>query len=232
MGAESKFVLMEQQVEQFYQEGFFYAPGFISINSVDALNKEHESFSNEKNNGEWKSNSFSNFAKQGTQLPETAKFLTSPHVIDTLEKILGGSVRLWLGMYAVVPAGGTGLAWHQDNMYTHILGHMLNCFIALDPISEENAGLWISPRSHRLGRQPNLNQENGHKRAADPENGIPCKAMAPGDAVFFHRETLHHSKQNGTDKPRRAFAFQVASANCRYAETGKLLEDREILVAK
>lgn len=133
-------------------------------------------------------------------------------------------------MNAVVQPHGHGLAWHQDNMYRHVLGLVLNCFVALDHIDQTNAGLWIAPKSHLKGRQPNINDESEHhKRAADPPNGMPCEPMNPGDAVIFSFETLHHSKQNQTDKPRRAFAFQVASVNCRYADTGKLLEDRVLL---
>lgn len=230
--AISNFVLSEQMIEEFYREGFFYAPGFITQETVDKINKENADFANQSKNGDWKSQGFTHFHKSAEQFPETAKFLSSATLIEAFEQILGDEVRLWLGMYAVVPPHGEGLAWHQDNMYTHILGHMLNGFIALDPITQENAGLWLAPRSHRLGRQVNLNEEGAkHRRAAEPNNATPCKPMAPGDAVFFHRETLHHSKTNHTDRPRRAYAFQVASAACRYAETGKLLTDRELLSA-
>ncbi|MDF2722208.1 MAG: phytanoyl-CoA dioxygenase-like, partial [Paenibacillus sp.] len=205
--------------------------GFITPETVERINKENEEFANRTGTDQWKSNGFIHFAKSAEQYPETARFLSSNSLINVFEGILGDQVRLWMGMYAVVPPHGKGLEWHQDNMYTHILGHMLNGFIALDHISQQNAGLWLAPRSHRLGRQPNLNTDGGHRRAAEPENGMPCPPMAPGDAVFFHRETLHHSKTNYTDLPRRAYAFQVASDNCRYAETGKRLVDRELLSA-
>lgn len=228
----SNFVLTEQMIEEFYREGFFYAPGFITPETVERINKENADFANQSESGKWKSNGFIHFDKSAAQFPETASLLASKALIEVYEKILGDEVRLWMGMYAVVPPHGEGLAWHQDNMYTHILGHMLNGFIALDTISQENAGLWLAPRSHRLGRQANLNEDGAeHRRAADPENGMPCKPMAPGDAVIFHRETLHHSKTNHTEKPRRAYAFQVASKACRYAETGKQLTDRELLSA-
>ncbi|MDF2963069.1 MAG: phytanoyl-CoA dioxygenase [Paenibacillus sp.] len=226
----SNFVLTEDMIEQFYREGYFYAPGFINQETVDKINKENAEFANRQSaDGQWKSNATIKFADSQEQFPETVNFLTNKQIIEVFEQILGDDVKLWMGMYAVVPPNGEGLAWHQDNMYTHILGHMLNGFIALDHITQENAGLWLAPRSHRLGRQANLNEEGKHRRAAEPENGAPCNPMAPGDAVIFHRETLHHSKRNYTDKPRRAYAFQVASAVCRYAETGKLLTDREDL---
>ncbi|MCR8632051.1 phytanoyl-CoA dioxygenase family protein [Paenibacillus radicis (ex Xue et al. 2023)] len=227
----SNFVLTEDMIEEFYREGYFYAPGFLTQEAVDKINKENTEFATQQSSdGKWKSNATLNLAKSQEQFPETVNFLSNTRIIETFESILGDNVKLWMGMYAVVPPHGEGLAWHQDNMYTHILGHMLNGFVALDHITQENAGLWLAPRSHRLGRQKDLNEVGeSHRRAADPDNGAPCRPMAPGDAVIFHRETLHHSKTNHTDRPRRAYAFQVASAVCRYAETGKLLTDREDL---
>jgi ectoine hydroxylase-related dioxygenase (phytanoyl-CoA dioxygenase family) len=225
----SRFQLTDDMVEQFYREGYFYARGLLTPEAVEAINNEHEVFVKGYTGSEWKADTFTHFDKHGAKYPATAATLSDPNIVSILEGILGDSVRLWRGMYALVAPRGNGLEWHQDNMYTHILGHMLNGFIALDHITQENAGLWLAPRSHRLGRQPNLNADKGHKRAADPDNGMPCDPMEPGDAVFFHRETLHHSKMNHTDKPRRAFAFQASSITCRYAETGKLLEDCELL---
>lgn len=225
----TNFVLTQEMIEQFYREGYFYAPGFLKQETVDAINRENAAFMYENGTGEWKSKSIIDIAKEQEQYPETTGFLTNPNIVSILEQILGDQVKLWMGMYAVVAPQGNGLDWHQDNQYTHILGHMLNGFIALDHITQDNAGLWLAPGSHLLGRLPNINTEPGHRRAAEPENGAPCPPFAPGDAVFFHRETLHHSKKNHTNKPRPAYAFQVAAANCRYAQSGKLLEDRVLL---
>ncbi|MGO4494824.1 phytanoyl-CoA dioxygenase family protein [Paenibacillus sp. 2RAB27] len=226
MSRVTNFQLTEEMINQFYREGYFYAPGFITAETVEAINNENAVFANTLGDGQWKSHAIIDIAKEKAAYPETTSFLTNQDVVGVFERILGDEVKLWMGMYAVVDPQGKGLEWHQDNQYTHILGHMLNGFIALDHISQENAGLWLAPGSHLLGRQPNLNTEEGHKRADEPANGTPCHPMAPGDAVFFHRETLHHSKMNHTDRPRRAYAFQVGAVNCRYAKTGKLLEDR------
>ncbi|MDD9272150.1 phytanoyl-CoA dioxygenase family protein [Paenibacillus sp. GCM10023248] len=225
----TNFVLTQEMIEQFYREGYFYARGFLNQAAVEAINRENAAFANEGGTGEWKSRSIIDIAKEQEVYPETTAFLTNPAIVSVLEQILGDQVKLWMGMYAVVAPQGNGLEWHQDNQYTHILGHMLNGFVALDEITQDNAGLWLAPGSHLLGRLPNMNTEPGHRRASEPENGAPCLPLAPGDAVFFHRETLHHSKKNHTDKPRRAYAFQAAAANCRYAQTGKLLEDRVLL---
>lgn len=228
--AHSGFILTEEMIEQFYTEGYFYAPGFVDQHTVAAMNAEYAPEVANNEGKQWKAIDFTHFHKHAAALPVTAGMLSDSTMIETFERVLGDKVRLWIGMYAVVGPYGQGLAWHQDNMYTHILGHMLNGFIALDRISEENAGLWIAPRSHLSGRQPNLNvASDEHRRAETPANGMPCRSMEPGDAVIFHRETLHASKTNTTNKNRRAYAFQVASAACRFAKTGKLLVEHELL---
>ncbi|WOO40592.1 phytanoyl-CoA dioxygenase family protein [Rubellicoccus peritrichatus] len=217
--SNQQFELTEEHIESFYREGYFMAPSFISEQAVFNINAAYDAeMKTLEGERKWQSLPFAQEAQQELQTERVAAMM---------ERLLGGPIQLWLGMYAVVMPGGKGLEWHQDNQYTHILGHMCNAFVALDDINTENAGLWIAPRSHRLGRQPNLNEGEGHRRAATPENAMSVPPMKRGDAVIFHRETLHHSKVNKTDKPRRAFAFQVSAANCRFAETGKLVEERD-----
>ena len=135
--------------------------------------------------GEWKATGFTHFSSHAETYPRVAQLLQSERLVDMMERLFRSPARLWLGMYAVVrPQGGRGLAWHQDNQYTHILGPALNAFIALDTITEKNAGLWIAPRSHLLGRQPNINEGEGHRRAADPKSQ-PCRRWHPAMLCFF-----------------------------------------------
>ena len=217
--SKTLFVMTEEDVREFYREAYIVARNFISSKSVDIINTSYESgIETLAGRKEWKGLPFSEAAQ---------KELYTTRVIEGLELLMGGELELWLGMYAVVMPGGNGLAWHQDNQYTHVLGHMCNAFVAWDTITQENAGLWIAPRSHLLGRLPNENKEPGHRRAAEPANATPAPDLNPGDAVIFHREFLHHSKINHTDRPRRAFAFQIANKNCRFAKTGELVTSEE-----
>ncbi|MEX0330777.1 MAG: phytanoyl-CoA dioxygenase family protein [Puniceicoccaceae bacterium] len=217
------YQINEEDTQAFYREGFFVARQFLPAESVEVINQSYdEQIKALQEEKEW----------QGLVMSDVAQSeLDTPRIHACMEELLGGPTTFWHGMYAVVMPGGRGLDWHQDNQYTHILGHMCNAFVALDSITTENAGLWIAPRSHLLGRLPNINPEEGHKRAAEPDNAIPGPPLQPGDALIFHRELLHHSKENRTDRPRRAFAFQVSSASCRFAETGELVSSREDLVS-
>ena len=165
------YQLTESDAEAFYREGYFLARGFLSRESVDAINCSYEEKVEEvRGEKDW----------QGLPISDSAQAeLSCERISRCMDELLGGPTQFWHGMYAVVLPGGRGLDWHQDNQYTHILGHMCNAFVALDHITADNAGLWIAPRSHLLGRQPNLNKEEGHKRAPEPDNAMPAPPMEP-----------------------------------------------------
>lgn len=143
--------------------------------------------------------------------------LVDDRVLVAVEQLLGAGAQVWYGMAAIVPAGGgRGLAWHQDNQYTHVLGHALNTFIACCRIPPEKCNLWVAPGSHLTGLQPSLTSE-GHRQAADPGNGILLPTLEPGDACIFNRYTLHRSLRNDTGETRWAYAAQYHEDRARMA---------------
>jgi hypothetical protein len=164
MSPSGLFEMNDTHIEEFYRDGYFVAPRLIDRETVESIIDDFESQGETVDPaGEWKATGFTHFSSHAETYPRVAQFLQSERLVDMMERLFRSPARLWLGMYAVVrPQGGRGLAWHQDNQYTHILGPALNAFIALDTITEENAGLWIAPRSHLLGRQPNINEGEGH----------------------------------------------------------------------
>jgi ectoine hydroxylase-related dioxygenase (phytanoyl-CoA dioxygenase family) len=214
--------LTEEQIEEYYREGFLLVPGLVPKESVravlDAMPAEIE------HSGRWRAMVFDHLdPKKDSPIH---RLLVEPAVVDAVQQIFAAPPRVFYGMLAIVPAhGGHGLPWHQDNQYTHLLGPALNVFIALGPISQENAGLWVAPQSHRQGRLParvNDTTAPGHREAlVEPENGIPLLPMEPGDVCIFDRQTLHGSLQNHTDRHRFAYAAQYLSENTREALTGK-----------
>jgi ectoine hydroxylase-related dioxygenase (phytanoyl-CoA dioxygenase family) len=144
-------------------------------------------------------------------------------VLGAVEQLLGPQAQVWYGMAAVVPGGGgSGLPWHQDNQYNHILHHALNTFIALNDISQDMATLWVAPRSHLTGVRPAHLHDTGHREAdVPPDNPLQLPALQAGDACIFNRNTLHRSLVNTTNMQRVAYAAQYVEASGVYAETGE-----------
>src|SRR5260370_36390351 len=80
--------------------------------------------------------------------------------------------------------------------------------IAVEPCTKENGCLQVLAGSNRLGRLEH--GRIGDQTGADPERvEAACKVlelvygvMGPGDALFFHSNTLHRSDQNRAPHPR------------------------------
>ena len=112
-------------------------------------------------------------------------------MVDTMEALLGGA---W--------------EWHQDYGYWYYNGclfpHLASCQIALDRSGVDNGCLEMVRGSHLLGRIDHVPVPGEGQNVADPQRMaaivarlevVPCE-LEPGDAVFFHGNTLHRSAQN------------------------------------
>ncbi len=213
--------LTEEQIEHYYREGYILVPGLVSLNSVQTILNASPP---DVHGDGWQAQIFDH-----NDPLKDAKFhqlLVEPSVVSAVESIFAAPSRVFYGMRAVVPAhGGTGLPWHQDNQYTHLIGGALNVFIALCEITPDKAILWVAPRSHLRGRLPSRESDlydGGHREAIDsPENGIPLPTLHPGDVCIFDRYLLHRSLKNETDEDRFVYAAQYQAENTRVADTGK-----------
>jgi hypothetical protein len=218
MTSESTNPLTESQIEQYYREGYLVVEGLVPDDAIESVVAEARSIPVTPGGG-WTSSIFNH--ENPLANPILHQLLIEPHVVGAVEQIFEAPARVYYGMLAIVPAhGGKGLEWHQDNMYTTILGRALNVFIALCDITPEKANLWVAPKSHLKGVQESLTTE-GHRVASPPENGIPLPALTRGSACIFDRSLLHHSKRNETAVDRYAYAAQYHEDNARLASTGK-----------
>ena len=134
-------------------------------------------------------------------------------VVDAMEQLLDDEVYHYHSkLSAKEPKVGGAWEWHQDYGYWYQNGclfpDLASVFIALDPATRENGCLQLLKGSHRMGRIEH--GRFGSQTGADPERveaamqrleHVYCE-MAPGDAVFFHGNTLHSSDANLSDKPR------------------------------
>lgn len=141
-------------------------------------------------------------------------------MIARCERVAGGAERLLGGeayhyhskLTMKRPGGGGRWEWHQDYGYWYQNGclwpDMLSVAVALEPATRENGCMQVLRGSHKLGRI-----EHGRvagQTGADPERVdkalerlelVHCE-MAPGDALFFHANTLHCSAANNSDRSR------------------------------
>lgn len=138
----------------------------------------------------------------------------SARVVDTMEALLGGEVYHYHSkVTAKEPHEGGAWEWHQDYGYWYNNGClfplMASVMIALDRATRENGCLQVLRGSNRLGRIDHGLLEGNQvgadlNRVAEARKRLElvyCE-MDPGDALFFHCNTLHRSDQNRSAERR------------------------------
>lgn len=137
----------------------------------------------------------------------------SRRVVDGIEKLLGGEVYHYHTKLTMKrPQTGGAWDWHQDYGYWYENGclypWMASVFIAVSPCRRENGCLEVLRGSHLMGRINHVRV--GGQTGADAErveeimqvlDHVYCE-MDPGDALFFHSNTLHSSARNTSDEAR------------------------------
>lgn len=136
-------------------------------------------------------------------------------VVDSVEQLIGGEVYHYHSKMILKDARtGGAWAWHQDYGYWYQNGllfpDLCSVMIAVDEATRENGCLEVLKGSHRMGRINHV--LSGDQAGADRERVAEAEkrlekvycTMAPGDAVFFHANTLHGSGPNRSEHPRWA----------------------------
>jgi hypothetical protein len=114
--------------------------------------------------------------------------------------------------------------WHQDEAFylkpddpqTRSRARM-SVWVPLQDADERNGCLWVVPGSHRWGIDDWTWQDSGtcqkrlnrHEYADQHAIALPVRA---GAVVLFSAWTWHHSKNNQTDRIRRAFIVSYQEA--------------------
>ena len=135
-------------------------------------------------------------------------------MVAGMEQVLGGPVGYFHHKMMMKEAhGGGAWEWHQDYGYWYdreqfLYPDLASCMVAVDPCTVENGCLQVIRGSHLLGRIDH--GPIGDQHGADPQRvaaalellPVEHATMEPGDAVFFHSNTLHRSDANDSDYPR------------------------------
>ncbi len=145
-------------------------------------------------------------------------------VVMPVQEFLGGEVYHWHSKVTAKAAHeGGAWEWHQDYGYWYHHGclypDMMSVMIAIDKSTKENGCLKVLKGSHLIGRIDHVSKvlKNGDKGqvcadteriqwAVEKHETVFCE-MEPGDALFFHSNTLHSSSANKSDKRRWALLY-------------------------
>ncbi len=209
--------MTEDQVAQFHRDGYLLVRRLFDAEEAAILqhaarsDKAFREHSHDLKDGEGGTAQLVLWNKAGEDL--WGSVARCARLVDGMERLLGDEVYHYHSKMSIKePRTGGAWSWHQDYGYWYLNGclfpDMASVFIAVDPNTRANGCLQVLRGSHKMGRVEH--GRFGDQTGADPERVEAALAvmervyveMAPGDALFFHSNTLHRSDQNTSPNPR------------------------------
>jgi ectoine hydroxylase-related dioxygenase (phytanoyl-CoA dioxygenase family) len=232
------FRLTADQIKAYHDDGYVVVKNFCSLKQVDKL------FGTALEDNAMKKNALDLNDQTGKKTRLSLWFTPGSDVFGYLirsEKMVQGAGQL-LDSDAPVchfhsklmqkePRVGGAWEWHQDYGYWYknqfmFPDQLISVMIALTPANKENGCLQVIKGSHKLGR---VNHGfAGEQVGADMvmvNNALKTMELVycelePGDALFFHPNTLHRSEANLSANPRWSLiSCYCSQSNLAYNET-------------
>jgi hypothetical protein len=211
---KTEMPLTAEEIATFNRDGFVIVRGFFSPEEIEPLRLAclEDSTICGKLRAVADSDGFAQEIIGWTEYSDTylGKVAFLARMIDNSEAILGQPCYHWHSKLSMKRPGAPGKwDWHQDYPYWYDEGclwpDMLTVTVAVDKNTEENGCMKLIRRSHLLGRVNHARV--GEAVGFDPDRlklvmeqceVVPIE-MEPGDACFFHGNTLHASGPNNSD---------------------------------
>ena len=212
-------LLTEEQLSDYDRDGYIVVRNLFSKDEIDSLghaarsDNEMDKSSTQRDDGEGNAVRLALWNHPGDGI--YGMFARCRKMVDRVEEILREEVYHYHSKMILKDAKvGGAWAWHQDYGYWYQNGvltpNLCSVMIAVDQATVENGCMQVIKGSHTMGRVNHV--LSGDQAGADMERVKEAKkrfelihaTMNPGDALFFHSNTLHASDANDSDHPRWA----------------------------
>ncbi|MCU7552568.1 phytanoyl-CoA dioxygenase family protein [Chitinophagaceae bacterium LB-8] len=227
-----QYMLSEEQVAFFQENGFISGIQILTDEQVDVLNEELERlqaidarekklfYHYESNESEDPNKVLFHAIGAWRVTPGFHDLIWSPAYRMAAYQLLGQSFRLFHDQLFCKPAKHGGVvAWHQDYSYWTFTKpmHHLTCWIGLDDATTENGCLYYVPGSHNWGLLPitGLTGDMESVRTVLSEEQVTifdkkvANELPKGYASFHHPLMMHGSYANYSERPRRAVVLNA-----------------------
>ena len=246
----------DKNIEDYNEDGYFFERNLFSSEEIHLLaetaRNDHamDKASSSMDDGEGNDVRLSLWNHPGNGI--YGMIARCERIVNRVEQLLDDEVYHYHSKMILKDAKvGGAWAWHQDYGYWYQNGllfpNLCSVMIAVDKATEENGCLQVLKGSHKMGRINHI--LSGDQAGADLEyveeakkqlETIQCE-MNPGDALFFHPNTLHCSASNLSDKARWALicCYNAKSNNPfkeshhpSYTKLDKVSDDQVAIVGK
>ena len=237
---------VEQTRDQFVREGYAVIRDFVTRGEVEEIHREvgryiaqviptlppGEAFYEIKDDPD----TLKQLPHINAHDPYFRRWHCDRRLEDLAALLLGGPViPSDLQWFNKPPRVGKGTPAHQDGFYDKIEPkEMVNMWLALDPVDEENGCVRYVSGSHKRGlREHRRSQTLGFSQALvgyGPEDEAAEVAVCaePGDLLVHHGLTIHRADANGSDRSRRAMGSVYYAAHVRIDEEGTTAYSRDL----
>ena len=205
--------LTAEEIARYRRDGYVRLNGFMSREELAPLNMAIEAdpgirgrLATIHDGSEKTQHDYLGWVRHGTDWLGTATRLA--RIVEGAAALIGEPVYHYHSKLVQKPAGRGGeVVWHQDfgGWYQDgcLMPDMLTCIVAVTKATQESGCLNMLKGSHLMGRVDRIRDEHAYS------NIHPLRAQAmldrfesvaielePGDALFFHGNTVHASGDN------------------------------------
>lgn len=144
-----------------------------------------------------------------------------PRILDIVEDLLGPNIQLYYSMFMMKPPRqGFSAPWHQDfAFFVHDRADLLTVQLYADDSTVENGCIQVVPGSHKMGLLNHFKDgaftEVVQGDTSEFDDGRVEVPMQAGGIVLWHALTLHGSRPNRSERPRRAITFTYKNPEAR-----------------
>jgi ectoine hydroxylase len=211
------YAMTSDDIESFHRDGYIITPKAFSKEQMNLLLKTTKSdlglmqgaWDMPDAQGRKSKLKLWNFAGEDLY----GMFSRCETIVSNVERLLGEKVYTFHNKIMMKePLVGGAWEWHQDYGYWYhdkiLAPDLISVMVAIDRATKENGCLQVLKGSHKLGRLDH--GPAGAQTGADMERVEAARKrcelvyveLAPGDACFFHCNTLHGSAANESAHPR------------------------------
>src|SRR6266540_335736 len=216
--------LMAEERRVYDEQGYVVIPGVFPPAELEAIDRDIDRLLVEPGNDA--GGIHPTWIFQVARKSEMARqFAEDERLLALIEDIVQPGIAIHSTKLVPKPPHSNDIChWHQDDAYyikpddpNTFSKTRMSVWVPLQDAHERNGGLWVVPGSHQWGLESSHMVDTGQCRkvidreAYAEEHSIPLRVSA-GSVVLFSAMLWHHSKNNQTDRVRRAFIVSYQEA--------------------